>query len=395
MHLTILFHRLGPYHLARLGSAAQQGDLTAVELSGRDSTYAWDVAETGAGLRRLTVMPDADVDEQPVAAYRARLESLLDESRAEVVAIAGWSAPWALAALAWCRRAGVPAVLMSDSSAEDAPRTPLKEAIKRRVVGLYQAALVAGTRHQDYVTSLGMPPDRVFLGYDVVDNDHFSAGADRARQDAVEVRRRLGLPERYFLASARFIPKKNLSRLLAAYARYRDDAGDQAWHLVLLGDGPLRAELEAEITRLGIAGHVLLPGFLQYRELPAYYGLAGAFVHASTVEQWGLVVNEAMAAGLPVLLSERCGCAPDLLQPGVNGYTFDPCDTHALAQRMAQLAAAEGDRDAMAAASRRIIGRWTPEVFADGLWRAAAAARQFAAGDFGLLDRLLLQGLSR
>ena len=73
---------------------------------------------------------------------------------------------------------------------------------------------------------------------------------------------------------------------------------------------------ERERSALGLDNDVIFPGFIQYDELPAYYGLAKAFIHASTVEQWGLVVNEALAAGLPVLVSERCGCAPDLVREG-------------------------------------------------------------------------------
>lgn len=395
MRLAVLFHRLGPYHMARLAAAGRHGELIAVELSGRDNTYAWDAADTVAGFRHMMVMPDSDVDRLPVMAYRAQLESLLDESGADVVAIAGWSAPWALAALRWCRRAGVPAVLMSDSTVEDAPRTPLKEAVKRRIVSQYQTALVAGSRHRAYVEALGMPAVRVFQGYDVVDNEHFSTGAELARKDASAVRARLGLPAQYFLASARFIPKKNLSGLLSGFARYREVVGDQAWDLVLLGDGPLRPQVEAEIARLGLTGHVQLPGFRQYPDLPAYYGLAEAFVHASTVEQWGLVVNEAMAAGLPVLVSARCGCAPDLVQAGVNGYTFEPDDIESFAHRLIVLASTGCNRAALGAASRRIIDHWTPALFADGLWRAAAAARESPADDFGLFDRVLLQGLLR
>ena len=81
-----------------------------------------------------------------------------------------------------------------------------------------------------------------------------------------------------------------------------------------------------------------MPGFKQYDELPIYYGLAGAFIHASTTEQWGLVVNEAMAAGLPVIVSERCGCAPDLVENGRNGFTFDPYDVDALTHLMLKMA---------------------------------------------------------
>jgi 1,2-diacylglycerol 3-alpha-glucosyltransferase len=106
---------------------------------------------------------------------------------------------------------------------------------------------------------------------------------------------------------------------------------------VLLGDGPLKETLFHQVARMGLTDRVRFPGFKQYDELPIFYGLASAFIHASSSEQWGLVVNEAMASRLPVLVSERCGCAPDLVQNGVNGFTFDPFDIKNITDRMLQL----------------------------------------------------------
>src|SRR5439155_16698329 len=165
-----------------------------------------------------------------------------------------------------------------------------------------------------------------------------------------------------------------LSGLLRGFAGYRKAAGPDPWDLVLLGDGPLRPEVDRLIGELGLTGAVHLPGFQQYPDLPTYYGLAGAFVHASTSEPWGLVVNEAMAAGLPVLVSDRCGCAPDLVADGVNGFTFAPQDHARLAGLMCRIAADPDRRLAMSRASRARIGPWGPERFADRLWAAAPAA---------------------
>src|SRR4029077_20793861 len=121
------------------------------------------------------------------------------------------------------------------------------------------------------------------------------------RAQRSEARTEYGLPENYFLASARFIEKKNLSVLLRAYAEYHKHAAKTAWHLVLLGDGPLRRDLCHLIADLGLSGVVVLPGFKQYHELPVYYGLAGAFVHPSKREPRGLVVKKTQASGLPLL----------------------------------------------------------------------------------------------
>ena len=268
----------------------------------------------------------------------------------------------------------------------------------------------------------------------------------------VESRNKLGLPEKYFLASARFVEKKNLPRLIEAYALYRKKAesrkqpvevasqrlhgpgkaesvgenvesgkekagntsprpspqggeGDAPWDLVLLGDGPLRETLNSQLATLNLHDHVLLPGFKQYPDLPIYYGLAGAFIHASTTEPWGLVVNEAMASGLPVLVSNRCGCAPDLVKDGVNGFTFDPFNIEQLAQLMLKIslrgvgpsgpeAAFQPFRlSAFGDTSRQIISEWGPERFANGLHDAVEMALKNPRPRAGLFDRWLLKAL--
>jgi len=193
---------------------------------------------------------------------------------------------------------------------------------------------VGGTPHREYIAALGVPLDQVFTGYDAVDNEHFRIGADRARGAAQRLRKKLALPPHFFMACSRFVQKKNLARLLQAYAKYRQATGEAAWSLVVVGDGELMGELMTLRCQLGVEEHVLFPGSKSYEELPIYYGLAEAFIHASTTEQWGLVVNEAMAAGLPVLVSERCGCTSDLVVPGINGLLFDPEDVTSIAEAM-------------------------------------------------------------
>jgi glycosyltransferase involved in cell wall biosynthesis len=148
-------------------------------------------------------------------------------------------------------------------------------------------------------------------------------------------------------------------------------------------------------VELGLEGAVLMPGFKQYDELPAYYGLAGAFVLGSTEEQWGLVVNEAMAAGLPVLVSRRCGCAPELVRDGENGFTFDPHDASGLAVLMTEMAADADARAAMGRASRRTISHWAPETFGLNLWKAAGAAMALPRPGHTLASRLLFPPLIR
>jgi glycosyltransferase involved in cell wall biosynthesis len=283
-------------------------------------------------------------------------------------------------------------VVLSESSRQDEPRTSWKEAIKRRLVGLYSAALVGGQRHVEYLAELGMPRERVFIGYDVVDNDYFGRRTAEIRNSKFEIRDKRGLPENYFLASARFIEKKNLSSLIEAYAQYRrrsEIAVKVPWDLVVLGDGPLRATLNSQLSTLNLNEHVHLPGFKPYDELPVYYALASAFVHASTTEQWGLVVNEAIASGLPVIVSDRCGCVPEVINS--NGFTFNPTSENELTARLLEMASlSDEERKRLGDNSYRIAANFAPERFGEGLERAASVAMGIPQKRFGVMDRALL-----
>ncbi len=393
--IAVLFHRLGPYHHARLAALADRCTLDVIEFSAVDNTYAWDTVCSDTEYPIATLFADAGIDDEHVADVARRMRRALDRRATSTVAIPGWSSPAALLALKWCCETRTPAILMSDSTEHDEPRVWWKEWIKSRIVPLYSAALVAGAPHVEYIETLGLERERVFTGYDVVDNDYYSTQSERARAAAASLRLQLGLPENYFLASNRFVEKKNVLRLIEGYAAYVEQASESAWDLVLLGDGPLKAAIADRIARLGLGSRVIMPGFKQYDELPIYYGLARAFIHASTSEQWGLVVNEAMASGLPVLVSERCGCAPDLVRKGVNGFTFDPYNAEEMTKHMLEISHGEHDLIVMAQASRDIIRDWSPETFAESMLKAAQAAIDAPRPKAGWLDRALLYALAR
>lgn len=283
---------------------------------------------------------------------------------------------------------------MSETTAFDEPRKWYREAIKSRIVRLFSGALVGGQRHADYLISLGFPQSRVFVGYDAVDNDYFARKAKEIRSRSVQVRATHRLPENYFLASARFIEKKNLPTLLRAYATYRKAAAENAWNLVLLGDGPLKSDLYRLTSDLDVREGVVMPGFKQYEELPIYYALAGAFVHASTSEQWGLVVNEAMASGLPVIVSNRCGCTPELVLEGENGFTFDPKSSQALTELMLHFASSPPERrQSMGGLSERIVSDYGPQRFASGAERVVEITQGTQTKRLRGLDAMLLKFL--
>jgi glycosyltransferase involved in cell wall biosynthesis len=382
---------LGPYAVARLNALSDRYDVIAVEGSRASTIYAWDEVVGLDRFERVTLFMDGAIEAQSRNAVLRRVYAVLDYHKPDVAVVPGWSLSWALAMLAWACERKVPAVVMSESSADDANRVRWREKIKSRIVRNFVAAHVGGCRHVDYLVSLGMPSERIFLGYDAVDNEYFGHGAEVARRNASFWRSRLGLPKNYFLASARFIEKKNLIRLISAYDSYRRRSGKATWHLVLLGDGELRSRIERQISELCLNERVILPGFKQYAELPVYLGLAGAFVHASTAEQWGLVVNEAMACSLPVLVSERCGCTPELVHRGRNGFVFDPLNVEELSARLTEIASVHCDRRAMGQCGRQIISQWGPDRYADGLSQAVGLALHLPVFQRGVFDLALVR----
>jgi 1,2-diacylglycerol 3-alpha-glucosyltransferase len=399
--VAVVFHHIGPYHHARLNAAAEKLSVIGLEWSAK-AYDAWGAAESPARYHKVSLFPEATAHCPGNAELKRAFWATLEQMSPDVVAVNGWNNFGSLIAANCCVGRGIPMVVMSESSRQDEPRTWWKEAIKRRIVDLYSAALVGGQRHVEYLVELGMPRERIFSGYDVVDNDYFRQKAEEIRSQTSEVRQKYALPENYFLASARFIEKKNLSTLIEAYAEYRrrssafaramadkEIAAKVPWDLVVLGDGPLRETLNSQLSTLNVNEHVHLRGFRRYDELPIYYGLAKAFVHASTTEQWGLVVNEAIASGLPVIVSNRCGCAPELVNR--NGFTFDPTNEHELTARLLEMASLpDEERKHLGDNSYRIASNFAPERFGEGLERAASVAMEGPQKRFGVMDRALL-----
>jgi 1,2-diacylglycerol 3-alpha-glucosyltransferase len=391
--IAIVFHHIGPYHHARLNAAADGLSVIGIEWSA-EGYDAWGAAEVPASYHKISLFSEATERYPAKAELRRGFWWALEQANPDVVAVNGWNNFGSLVAASCCVRRGIPMVVMSESARGDEPRTGWKEIIKRQIVNLHSAALVGGQRHAEYLAELGMPRDRIFTGYDVVDNAYFAQRAREIRNagppQADEIRKKYGLPENYFLASARFIEKKNVPRLIRAYAEYRQRAqGNAPWDLVLLGDGPLRDALNAQLSTLNLHDHVHLPGFKQYDELPVYYAFARAFVHASTTEQWGLVVNEAAASALPVIVSNRCGCVPELVAN--NGFTFDPLNEDELAARLLEMASlSDHDLQYLGEASRRIAANFVPERFGEGLEQAVRVAMKLSKKKFGVMHRALL-----
>lgn len=247
-----------------------------------------------------------------------------------------WQAFWA------AKKAGIKVLSRGDSQL-GMTSSPLKRAIKymlyRFLLTRFDAHLFVGRRNREYLLHYGVKDARLFFSPHFVDNQWWSSRAKAADEnrmrmrirgsDEAESENRKAEKSVNFLFAGKFIPKKRVMDLLEAAAGVREA------RVVLVGDGPLRSKLEARAGHADLKGRVEFVGFKNQKELPAYLAAGDCLVLPSDgTETWGLIVNEAMACGKPAIVSDACGCEPDLIVQGETGYSFPLGDTRTLAERL-------------------------------------------------------------
>ena len=380
--VAIQYPSFGPQHPPRLRAivaAAPHNEcrVVAMEMFAKDSDYKWNAIHLGTEtFERFTVM-DAEsiVGRSQFAALKRSVWTALERINPDVVVVNGWGHRESRISLRWARKKSRNIVLLSDSPRYNMQRYWWKELYKQWLLRGIPAGFVAGTPQACYLEHLGIPREGIFHpGATVVDNAYWAKQSALVRADPETQRKKMELPPRFFLCVARFIHCKNIPFLVKAFAKYRACCTGEKHDLVLCGDGPEEATIRRIVQEMAVEGVHLL-GFRQIDELPTLFALSSCCILPSfELECWGLVINEAMACGLPVLVSRIAGCAEDLVQDGENGFTFNPHDEEQLVQQMLAITRDKQSISHMGEVSRRIIANHSLEVGAKNLWRAVAVA---------------------
>ncbi len=319
---------------------AEQVKLSVLLLAATEATYGWEAGDLSSLYGGVPVRVLADK-------WRHQsLKSFLQPSvwksclragwhflklRPKVTFVGGYDRPesLALAYLSVLTRGKVGPLHDSRfNDAESYAKSIGLEVIKGLMVRIYDFFMCSGRECAEYSRFLGGTKKPAYTAaWDVVDNDSISAQADGSERDAA-ILAHLGIqPSRsFFFMPIRFLPKKNGLMVLRAYAKYHAEClarGEKPAQLAICGKGPLQAEFQAEIASHGLAGEVTLNDWLPYTDVPRASRLSLSIILASTHDQWGMTVNEALAAGCPVLCSSRAG-AHEIVQNAVNGFTFHP-----------------------------------------------------------------------
>jgi len=362
MKIMVLFIQFLSYHLARISALADKYKTVGVEIcsANEQSNIAIKQKEKYPFIWE-TLFNKRSLENILRKEQKNRLINILENYSPDVIMIPGWNHNFSNTALRWAKQNNKITILMSDSKKDDFKRFFFREWLKRRIIRLFDGAIVGGASHKKYLEELGMSSDRIVLGYDVVDNNFIM---EKVKKYLVESNR--PFVKKYFLMINRFIKRKNISRVLEAYRIYRKEVKEISWDLVLCGCGKEEFSLRKKILKENIGG-VHFTGYLLHDDICRYLAFAEVLIHAAYKEQWGLVINEAMAAAKPVLVSLSCGCSSELVRNGENGLLFNPFDVIELANKMKDFTEGKYNLILMGEESQKIINYWNPELFANNI----------------------------
>jgi glycosyltransferase involved in cell wall biosynthesis len=279
-----------------------------------------------------------------------------------------------LIALAAAKSIGIPVFMRCDTHL-GLSLTKLKAALRKPLMSMFYRQcdyfLAIGTANKNFYMSMGVPEGKISLVPYAVDNARFMTDARLTDEERRATRQRYGIsPDRpAILYVSKFLRRKHPDHLVLAAQRLA--AEGLSFDLVLAGSGEMQAELEVLIARGG-PPNVVMPGFINQQDMPGVLGACDVFVLPAADEPWGLIVNEAMCAGLPVVVSSEIGCTVDLVRPGENGFTFEARDIEGLTNALRPIVNNVELRRAMSRKSVEIIERWSYHNCRDGLREAVS-----------------------
>lgn len=273
------------------------------------------------------------------------------------------------------KSAGIPVISRGETHL-GLPRSSTKEKLRHSLLSRYYAMLdgflVIGSLNRDFYRSMGVPDSKLFDFPYTVDNERMQSSAQMTVEERTAYRAGLGVNDDrpIILYASKFIPRKHPDDLITAARQLKDRGLD--FHLVLAGSGEMDDRLRAEAAaNPDLSIH--FPGFINQQELPRLFGASDIFVLPSQAEPWGLIINEAMCAGLPIVAAREIGSVADLVHDGVNGAIFDATDVAALTEALAPMVADPALAKARGQQSLAIITPWNYDRCVAGL-RAAVAA---------------------
>jgi 1,2-diacylglycerol 3-alpha-glucosyltransferase len=391
-NIGILFSDFGPYHVARIEALADAlkttgSPLFAYRFSESSTIYGWKpVIPSNATVITLGSGNSSGI----LKATRLAIAfgKSLRKQKIRTVFLPSYAPLPNMLCVFSAKMAGCKIILMNESWKLTERASFFGKLVKHFLVRRFNSALVGGTPQKQYACAYGQPPSKVFLGYDVVDVKYYEKQSAQWKNETPDKLPVPNLPQRYFLNLGRFVPKKNIPLLIKAYSRLLKRYPLLDIALVLVGEGGEEKALKNLVTELQVPlregmlsanlsqknAEVVFYPFQQVDKTPLFFSRSEAFILPSLYEEWGLVVNEAMASSTAVIVSENVGCAQDLVTDGINGFKFNPESIDQLEEILEKFVKEPSLAERLGKEGLNHISKWGPSRFAEGALAAIAAA---------------------
>lgn len=369
MKLIFITNVISPYRIPVFNYLAKNKNINVkfIVLSGTEGSRQWKIykEEINFDYKILKNFRFYIQSREMPIYFNWGLWGELRRFRPDAICISGYHYLATVEALLYAKLKHIPITLEAGSHLLSGfTKNPLTNLYKRGIIPRFNSYITNGTAAREQIVYYGASPEKIVIGLNTVDVDWFMKEANNIEEDSLKEMKKK-YPRKNVLYVGNFIAHKGVFNLIKVFRNLK--MGDVG--LILVGDGIEKADY-LEYIRVHRIRNVFFEGFVQKEEIVKYYKLADVFVLPSFNEVWGMVVNEAMACGLPVICSNRAGVTRDLVKDGINGYSFNPNNVDELTEKLNFILSNDELRGQMAAKSVEIIKDKTPEEYANKILEA-------------------------
>lgn len=364
---TVIIHNIiAPYKVALFNELYKLiPNMEVIFIAEKEKRRDWNIDYSNIKFP-YTILFKGSIESINSFAIAKETWKMLEKIRPETSIICDYSNIFGWISLLWAKRNKNNLVFWLDSTYDDKKHYFPKEQVKHFFLKHFDAFLAPGGKTKHYLEYMKVNSAKIITTGYSVDNEFFIEQYQLYKDKKDVLLNKLEIQQRQnFIFIGRFAPEKNIINLL--YSFLEVSKINSAWGLILLGNGPLKNEITTFISDNNLQNKILLPGFIQQEGIVQYLTASDVFVLPSLSEPWGLVVNEAMLCRLPVIVSTKCGCQPELVKEGVNGFSFDPNNQLKLTNLMQGFANGSYNIKSMREASFAIVTKHSPGIIAQNI----------------------------
>jgi len=360
--LVIIHNIIAPYKVALFNELSKLiPDMEVIFIAEKEKRRDWIIDYSKINFR-YTLLFKGSIDSLNSYSIAIKTWKALEKIKPEISIICDYSNIFGWISLLWAKINKNILIFWLASTIDDRKHFFPKEQIKQYFLKHFHMHLSPGEKTKQYLEYMKVNSNKIITTGYGVDNNFYLNEYNKYKNNIFFKNNNNIHTNKNFLFVGRLSHEKNIISMLTAFKEV--SKLDKDWGLIILGDGKHKNEIQTFILDNNLEKQIYLAGFVQQKDVVRYYAISNVFVLPSISEPWGLVVNEAMLCHMPVLVSDRCGCVPELVKDGINGFSFDPTDKAKLVLLMKGFVTSTYDIETMGKESYQIVKRHSPDKIA-------------------------------